>query len=174
MGQSQSAKDQALFDAELIQAAKEGKTTKCQECIAKGGNIDYNEFGRTPLMWAAYWGHLDTVKYLQSLGADLGAVDKYRGWTPLMMAVLNGHTDMVQYLVSQGAKVDAKDNDGKTALDLADNAEIESILTAAMEGQPTVPTAGGVAMDDMQLAIMASMSPPLPRRAPGADHPRVL
>ena len=41
------------------------------------------------------------------------------GWTPLMAASFNGKPEVVRVLLAAGADKDLRDNDGKTALDLA-------------------------------------------------------
>ena len=44
--------------------------------------------------------------------------DKW-GWTPLMAASANGKPEVVPVLLAAGADKDLRNNDGKTALDLA-------------------------------------------------------
>ena len=56
----------------------------------------------TPLYYASQKGHLEVVKYLKSVGADIHVKDKY-GLTPLHFASLNGHLEVVKYLKSVGA-----------------------------------------------------------------------
>jgi len=103
----------------------------CKFLVFLGANVGAaNKYCCTPLMVAANNGHLDTVKFLHSLGAKLEHADR-KGWTPLVAAAAWGRTDIVEYLVSQGVKVDAKAKDGRSALDVANNDEIKSILTAA-------------------------------------------
>ena len=55
---------------------------------------------------AAANGHLDTIKYLVSLGADITAQDNYS----VRVASGNGHLETVKYLVSLGADITAQDN----------------------------------------------------------------
>ena len=58
-----------------------------------------NNDGETALMWASYNGHLEVVKLLVTLGADVNAKDK-NGNTALMWAIYNGHSEVVAYLKS--------------------------------------------------------------------------
>ena len=51
-------------------------------------------------------GHLETVKYLVSQGADVRANDDYA----VQWASENGHLETVKYLVSLGANVRANDD----------------------------------------------------------------
>jgi len=90
----------------------------------------------TALMWAA--GHADnapaggalrTVQLLLARGAKLDFVDD-RGRGALMIAAQLGHTELVDALLTAGADKTLKDKTGKTALDLAGNAEIQALLTA--------------------------------------------
>jgi len=53
------------------------------------------------LMWAAAYGHTDTVKLLLERGADASARDN-RGKTALAMAVEGGHKETEQLLRKAG------------------------------------------------------------------------
>ncbi|QTF49398.1 putative ankyrin repeat protein [Acanthamoeba polyphaga mimivirus] len=46
-------------------------------------------------------GHLEVVKYLVSLGADIRAHNDYA----VRMASMDGHHEVVKYLLSLGAKI---------------------------------------------------------------------
>ncbi|KAK3387815.1 hypothetical protein B0H63DRAFT_165432 [Podospora didyma] len=74
--------------------------------------------GRGPLHWAAERGMKFAVLRLQNLGRDPGIRDD-DGMTPLMLASSKGHIEVVRELLhGDWADVDAKNDDGKTALDL--------------------------------------------------------
>ncbi len=68
------------------------------------------EYGYTPLLWAARYGHDAVVQLLLEKGADLEAKDK-DGWTPLLWAAENGHNAVVQQLLEKGADLEAKDKE---------------------------------------------------------------
>ena len=55
---------------------------------------------------AAYYGHLEIVKYLVENGADINAKDN-NGWTSLIHAAYNGHLEVVKYLVENKADINA-------------------------------------------------------------------
>jgi len=60
-------------------------------------------------------------------GADVNARDQIIGSTPLMYAAqYNPNPDVIQLLINNGADANLKDNEGKTALDYAeDNPKIK-------------------------------------------------
>ena len=69
---------------------------------------------------AARAGHLDILQYLvEEKGADLVHATCNDGSTPLSFACSRGHLACVKYLVSVGADPEAKNNNGKTARDIA-------------------------------------------------------
>ena len=70
---------------------------------------------KTPLLYAAREGHLDTVQLLLSSGAKLEKSDA-DGVTPLLMAILNGHLSTAHFLIGQGANVNVVDWYGETPL----------------------------------------------------------
>jgi len=69
------------------------------------------EYLWTPLVYAAYIGDIDIVKYLVRCGATVNPSLSLDGvfltGTPLMYAANHGDIDMVQYLVENGANVNA-------------------------------------------------------------------
>ena len=76
--------------------------------------------GRTPLSLAAYYGHLEVVKFLvNEASADVEAKSN-AGGTPLSWAADCGNLEIVTFLVKEaGADVESKDKQGQMALDLA-------------------------------------------------------
>ncbi|MFT5052310.1 MAG: ankyrin repeat protein [Chlamydiales bacterium] len=59
-----------------------------------------------------------TAVSLFSNGADVNAPQR-GGWSVLHAAVDRGHMPLVRYLIRRGAAIDARDDEGKTALDVA-------------------------------------------------------
>jgi len=74
-----------------------------------------NDYGGTPLHYAAHEGHKETVKLLVAKGADVNAKNKQRH-TPLHLAISK---EIAELLIAKGADVNAKQKGGGTPLDLA-------------------------------------------------------
>ncbi|MGI9298042.1 MAG: ankyrin repeat domain-containing protein [Gammaproteobacteria bacterium] len=71
-----------------------------------------NNFGTTPLMFAAYYGRVDVAEVLiEETGGPLNQRD-INGRTALMIAVSAGHPEIVEVLLKAGASLLIKDNAG--------------------------------------------------------------
>ena|GEM_PF-1744507 len=64
---------------------------------------------------AAWYGHLDTLRVLTKLGADIQARNS-GGGVPLYLAASGGHSSCVEFLLDEGTDVDVVDEDGDTCL----------------------------------------------------------
>ena len=76
-----------------------------------------NDFGQTPLFYAAAWGNEEVVKLL--LGREEVSPDYWDdyGRTPLLYAAQKGHGEVVEMLLERGdVNPDHPDNDGRTPL----------------------------------------------------------
>jgi len=71
--------------------------------------------GKTALMWAAQNNRLKAARLLTEYKAKVNEQNDH-GDTPLM---LTRHMNMAKFLISNGANINAKNIDGKTALDIA-------------------------------------------------------
>lgn len=76
-----------------------------------------NDLGMTPLHRACYNGHVESVEFLLSNGADINAKDTV-DWTPLHRACFNEELDCVKILITHGADINVKDSNGETPIDL--------------------------------------------------------
>ena len=104
-----------------------------------------DDFGRTSLMWAAYFNVSARTKLLEAdvkraettvLLLDAGANPNLRdhdGWTALMWSSWSGLTKVAETLVAHGTDIAAADKNGQTALMIAamrGNVDIVKLLLA--------------------------------------------
>ena len=78
------------------------------------------EDGKTALHVAAYRGHLNFIKKLIDLGADVNAVTS-NGWTALHFALTSNQKYVCKYLLSLNIQASAPDSQGKTISDIAES-----------------------------------------------------
>jgi len=117
----------------LVQAVEDGNVELARVLIdygadvdAKGvdmisgepGDTDCDKYGETPLGVASRRGCLEVVNMLVEHKADVNLKSRY--YYPLGCAAVAGHKTIVALLLARGARADARDGDGKTAADLAD------------------------------------------------------
>jgi|SRR5215213_8289339 len=102
-GVSKQANRSPETDA-LLQAARAGNADTVKALLTSP-NVDVNgvdEYGNTPLIEAARFGHDDVVTALLIARADV-KVKNREGKTALMLAAENGHDDTVRVLTQAGA-----------------------------------------------------------------------
>ena len=118
VGCGESASELALRNA-----ARYGNIEAVKQHLAEGADVnaksDYR-YGGTPLHYAAGKGHKELVELLIAKGASLRAKALWKGLTPLHEAASNGHREITELLIAKGADVNAKDDDGLTPLDAAE------------------------------------------------------
>ena len=68
----------------------------------------FEKVGRSGLSWACEEGHLEIVRLLVELGADINQTDKC-GYTPCYYACWKGHLEVVWLLLDRGANPLIKD-----------------------------------------------------------------
>ena len=94
-----------------------------------------NEYGTTPLIWAAFSNeNPEVLTVLLDAGADVNARDEY-GTTPLHAAGVNKNPEVLTLLLDAGVNVNARDEDGITPLLIAarhnQNPEVLTVLLNA-------------------------------------------
>ncbi|KAL5256261.1 hypothetical protein ACHWQZ_G011473 [Mnemiopsis leidyi] len=110
----------------LHQACVEGKVEKVRELLGKHASPNTRDHaGWTPLHEACNHGYLEIVVMLVSAGADINdrGGRECGGITPLHDAAQWGNVEITKYLVESGANTLAKDDEGRSALQL-----VESVL----------------------------------------------
>ena len=72
----------------LINAASQGKVYELKQALLAGAFVDAREekAGNTPLMLAAFNGHMEVIRVLLKNHADIESVSRDGNKTPLMMA----------------------------------------------------------------------------------------
>ena len=114
-----------------IEAAQSGNTAAILDLLKKGLDVNArdDQDGRTILMHATWFGHIDVMRILIDKGADVNAKNK-NGATALILAADKGNAEIVSFLIDKGADFNAKDKNGTALILAADkgNAEIVSFL----------------------------------------------
>eukprot|EP01032_Pedospumella_encystans_P009143 gene9143-10790_t len=116
---------------QLFNAANNNDTAKMTTLLnTPGVNINFiNANGESPLLQAAYKGHIKAVQLLVEKKADLEIKEK-DGWTALHWAAYKGHVAVLKCLLEAGADTTIKKNNGSTAQDIAINQEVKDTFTA--------------------------------------------
>jgi ankyrin repeat protein len=91
-----------------------------------------DNYGQTPLSWAAENGHEAVARQLLEEGAELESRDNY-GQTPLLWATRNGHEAVVKLLLERGANLESKDNCGRVLLLWAARKGHEAVVRLLLE-----------------------------------------
>ncbi|XP_043527672.1 Usher syndrome type-1G protein homolog isoform X1 [Frieseomelitta varia] len=98
-------------------AARDGALEILKEATKKDCNAR-DDGGMTPTLWAAFEGHIDTLRLLVARGGDPDKTD-YFGNTALHLAAARGHEYCVKFLVKFGCNIWSLDIDRHSARDLA-------------------------------------------------------
>lgn len=91
---------------QMNEAAKKGDIKTIDTLLAKGADIDGDDYG-CPLAWAAYGNQYEAVQHLLIKGAYLHGLNDLA----LRFAANKGHLDIVKLFVDLGADVNAKDGE---------------------------------------------------------------
>lgn len=96
-----------------------------QDLLSRGADVNkISSDGETALHVAVRYGTADTMVLLIDAGSDVNSKVKTSGDTPLHLTLNNefnekNYLSLMQYLLSCGAKTGVRNNDGKTALQIA-------------------------------------------------------
>ena len=84
----------------MINGIAQNNLETIYHCVQNGVDVNQqDQFGNTPLHWAAYNNQLGTVKYLVQHGARLETPNFTELQTPLHWASIGGHIRIVDFLI---------------------------------------------------------------------------
>ncbi len=116
--------DTVLGYTPLVWASGFGDSASINILLEAGADISVNDIaeGRTPLMHSVRTGKAAGVEALLNAGAKVNGIDNSKS-TALHIGAGNNNVgiDKIQLLVEAGADTNAKNREGKTALDLANS-----------------------------------------------------
>jgi ankyrin repeat protein len=108
----------------LEAAAHNGNRRAALALIKHGAKVNFMDKAHTPpLFHAVMMNHIEMVQLLLDNGADINVHAMGGGYTALMTAAGCADGRMVEFLLSKGADIKAKDDKGKTAIDVAKEAK---------------------------------------------------
>jgi ankyrin repeat protein len=103
----------------MVGAARRGVLEEVRRLVQQDrGLLDAASITDTPLTAAAFWGHVDIIRYLVREGAQLGLPDP-QGWSALEVACSRGHLGAVSLLLAHGADAVAPGTEARTPLMVA-------------------------------------------------------
>jgi ankyrin repeat protein len=154
-------------ESPLNQAAQRGDTTRVQQLLDKGADINAKSNGRTPLMWAAQNGNTIVLEQLLSKGANINATGIF-GWTALILAAQQGHTDCVKVLLQHGANMDQRTDSlpGMTSQNALEWARSGGHTRTVQLLEAASQNGGMAAKDAVQPAVPTTLPPPTDSAAP--------
>lgn len=98
----------------MIHAACRADVSEINRCLAEGADVRVaDEWGQTPLHWAAASGERPAVELILRAGASVNTPNR-AGITPLHWAAAWGHVHVVKLLLDAGADKGARDVSGAT------------------------------------------------------------
>jgi uncharacterized protein len=124
---------------------------------------DLNRGGMSALMLAAREGHVEVLRTLLKVGADVNFTDP-DGSTPLLVALMNGHWDAARLLIDSGADVTMWDWWGQSPLFMA--VDMNTLPTGARTELPTMDRATGLDIINLLIAKGANVNAQLKLRPP--------
>jgi len=101
----------------LHQATTDGDYDRVQQLLARGIPVDARDnYERTALHLAAFWGHEKVTHLLLDHHADMRVRDNHWGLTPLYFAAIRNKQHIIAHLLDRGATPDPEDESKLTPL----------------------------------------------------------
>ena len=129
--------DDTMNNTLLIYAAQGGRVELVRVLLEGGANTgSANANRRTALHSAAWEGYVEVCRLLLDWGAKVDPLDKWQD-TPLHDAARRGYLSVVKLLVERGADVRVRNEDGRTASDMArfyGNLDVKAWLDSGSRG----------------------------------------
>jgi ankyrin repeat protein len=127
----------------LLHAAKSGHSNIVRVLVEHGATVNEvgGSFAESALHWAALMGHVDTVKTLLALTADVNLRSRVAR-SPLHMACQSARADVIDLLLAAGASPSAVDRDLSTpAHHLAEFVDVDTVA-ACIRGMSSLAKSG--------------------------------
>ncbi len=121
----------------------EGNLEAVQLCFQFKAKIAVDFYGRTPLHYAAMYGHTDICTLLIDSGADIDQVDQ-DGNTPLMYAIISGHYETVNSLIEKGASFEPLPNSGIPLIIACQYGHLDIVKNLLSRGAKLIPNMDGL------------------------------
>ncbi|HJP92208.1 MAG TPA: ankyrin repeat domain-containing protein [Pyrinomonadaceae bacterium] len=103
----------------IFEASATGATPRVRELLETEPDLvnAFSPDGFTPLGYASFFGHLETVRVLLDKGAQVNVPsNNFLKAVPLRSASVAGHLEIARLLIDRGAEVDAPGGGGMTSL----------------------------------------------------------
>lgn len=120
----------------IFEAAREGNASAVRQLLASEPDlvVQTDDQGRTPLQYAAAYGHVEVCAALTEAGAEVNVADE-DGETPLHSAIRRNRLAVANFLLEHGADTERRNEYGHTPLLLVaretGNIEMARLLIAA-------------------------------------------
>ena len=169
---------QAQFNAELIEVAKQGDIQTVKTFVKRGADIDVQDNqGRTPLYLAAKNEHPEVVDVLLDNGAASYYTTDNQAWKDLMLVAnqeirekinkkreeeafietaKQGNIERLQYFIDKGVDINARDRYGRTALYWAIQKDFEEVVDVLLDNGADVPFTFVITTHDDELRTKLS------------------
>lgn len=158
---------------ELLNAAQKGEQGVVRQIISQEpGLLEVRDIhGNTPLSLAAFYGHIEILKFLIESGAQLDPNDNWQN-TPLNLAVWTRKSDAALILIDKGVQVNTQNDKGNTPLHNAIITDQPNVIKALLKAGAShavknkddqYPEDIAIANNRRDLALLLNPQAPMPQ-----------